>query len=152
MSSNLRIVWPCAVALCFALAGCGPKQQMYPVKGTVRFSGGEPLSRGRVAVDSPDGKKSSWGAIKPDGTFQLGTLSSNDGVPAGTYQVYFLDTMTVPPIDENSGEGGAASSRAADSFVSKPLIHAKYLKKNTSGISFEIPKQLSWEIVVEPPK
>jgi len=33
-----------------------------------------------------------------------------------------------------------------------PRIHAKYLKKNTSGISFEIPKQLNWEIVVEPPK
>jgi len=149
---NLPVATVCASLLCIGLAGCGAKQQMHPVKGTVKFSSGEPMPKGRVVVDSADGKKTSWGTIKPDGTFQMGTLTSNDGVPPGTYQVYFLDIMTDPPVDESSREGGFASSKAAAAFVSKPLINSKYLKKDKSGISFEVPKQLTWDIVVEPPK
>jgi hypothetical protein len=125
---------------------------MYPVKGTVRFAGGEPLAMGKVVVDSPDGKRSSWGLIKGDGTFQMGTMASTDGVPAGTYQIYFRETMTQPPVDESSAPGGTADAKPAAPFVPQQLIHPRFLKKDTSGISFEVPKQLNWEIVVEPPK
>jgi len=142
----------CVAVACCLLAGCGPTVRMHPVKGTVRFAGGEPLSKGKVVVDSPDGKRSSWGALRADGSFVMGTLTSSDGLPAGTYQVYFHDVMTEPPVDESSAPGGMAGSKPTVAFVPKPLVHAKFLKKETAGISFEVPKQLDWEITVEPPK
>jgi len=151
-SWKLPAVWMCAVAMCCLPTGCGSKDRMYPVKGAVRFASGEPLTMGKVVVDSLDGKRSSWGLIKADGTFQMGTMASSDGVPAGTYQVYFRETTTQPPIDESSAPGGTAGSRPAAPFVPQQLIHTRYLKKDTSKISFEVPKQLTWEIVVEPPK
>ena len=125
---------------------------MHPVKGMVRFASGEPLTKGKVAVDLPDGKRSSWGSIGGDGSFQMGTLTSTDGVPAGKYTVYFLGTMTEPPVDESSAPGGMAGAKPAAPFVPQQLIHPRFLKKDTSGISFEVPKQLTWDIVVEPPK
>jgi len=151
-SWKLPAVSVCAVALCCLPAGCNSKDRMYPVKGTVRFASGEPLTMGKVVVDNPDGKRSSWGAIKGDGTFQMGTMASTDGVPAGTYQVYFRETTTQPPVDESSAPGGTAGSGPAAPFVPQQLIHPKFLKENTSGISFEVPKQRVWDIVVEPPK
>lgn len=149
---NMPVAWACVAILCCLPAGCSPKERMHPVKGTVRFAGGAPLTQGRVAVDLPDGKRSSWGSIRADGSFQLGTLTSNDGVPAGKYTVYFLGTTTEPPVDESSAPGGTAGAKPAAPFVPQQLIHPRFLKKDTSGISFEVPKQLTWDIVVEPPK
>jgi len=116
----------------------------------VRFADGEPLQKGRVVVDSPDRKTSSWGMIMPDGTFVMGTRTSKDGVPAGSYRVFIINAMSdlSPELMVDSVE----ASRARESFRSKPLIHGRYSNKETSGISFDVPKQLRWDIIVEPPK
>jgi len=131
------VVGSVAFAVLIPLAGCG--NSIHPVRGTVHFPDGTPLSHGRVVIESDDGKTGSWGIIHEDGTFEMGTLTPNDGVPAGTYHVYLTNATTPPP---------AALSAT---FIPKPLVHAKYASKETSGITFEVPKQTTWDIVVEKP-
>ncbi|WP_439623458.1 hypothetical protein [Gemmata sp.] len=126
-----------ACALLVAPAGCS--RAVHPVKGTVRFKDGTPLTVGRVVVDSDDGKSGSWGAIRPDGTFEMGTLAPNDGVPAGTYRVYLTNTTTPPPADLSAP------------FTPKPLVNTRFNDKETSGVAFEVPRETTWEIVVEKP-
>lgn len=128
------------LALVVALvAATGCARSVYPVKGTVRFKDGTPLTVGRVVVDADDGKSGSWGAIRPDGSFDMGTLAPDDGVPAGTYRVYLTNTTTPPPAD------------LSVPFTPKPLVHTRFNNKDTSGITFEVPKDATWDIVVEKP-
>jgi len=133
----LRIFRLLACSLAVAVAGCGTS--MYPVKGRVHFADGTPLTQGRVIVESEDGKTGSWGIIHEDGTFEMGTLTSNDGVPAGTYRVLLSNATTQPPPGMTVP------------FVPKPLVHVKYANKDTSGITFEVPAQTTWDITVEKP-
>ena len=72
------------------------------------------------------------------------------GLSSEAAQAHPKGTINVPGPCLPKPRGSGQSPSPHRHFY--PLIHAKYLKKNTSGISFEIPKQLSWEIVVEPPK
>jgi len=131
------VVGSVALAVLIPVAGCG--SSIHPVRGTVHFPDGSPLSYGRVVIESDDGKTGSWGITHEDGTFEMGTLTPNDGVPAGTYRVYLTNTTTPPPAD------------LSVAFTPKPLVHAKYASKDTSGIVFEVPKQTTWDIVVEKP-
>lgn len=137
MALPLRPGLGAAVAVLVAAAGCA--RPVHPVKGTVRFKDGTPLAVGRVVVDSDDGKSGSWGAIRPDGSFVMGTLAPDDGVPAGTYRVYLTNTTTPPPADLSAP------------FTPRPLVHARFNNKDTSGITFEVPKETTWVIVVEKP-
>ncbi|MCE9563059.1 MAG: hypothetical protein K8U57_13535 [Planctomycetes bacterium] len=124
-------------SLLVLVTGCG--RAMYPVKGSVHFADGTPLTVGRVVIESDDGKTGSWGAIHPDGTFEMGTLTPNDGVPAGTYRIILTNTTTPPPADLSTP------------YTPKQLIHAKFANKDTSGITFEVPAQTTWDITVEKP-
>jgi hypothetical protein len=131
--------WPlwCLAAACLALAGC--KARLHPVKGRVHFPNGDPLPVGRVVLAWADGKTASWGLVRPDGTFQMGTHRTDDGVPPGTHRVYIENAETSPP----PGHAGP--------FMPQPLIHARFTKPESSGLSFEVPRQTEWDIVVEKP-
>ncbi|MFO0825583.1 MAG: hypothetical protein U0792_21085 [Gemmataceae bacterium] len=120
-----------------SLVGCA--KPMHPVKGFVHFKDGAPLKAGRVVIDFEDGKTGAWGAIREDGTFEMGTLTPNDGVPPGTYKVYLTSTIEPPPASLGPG------------YVPKELIHKKFADKETSGIVFQVPQQTTWDIVVEKP-
>ncbi|MBA4189661.1 MAG: hypothetical protein C0467_16880 [Planctomycetaceae bacterium] len=137
MLHSFRLAVGLLVCSLIAVSGCA--QSMHPVQGTVRFADGTPLKVGRIVIDSPDGKTGSWGAIREDGSFEMGTLTPNDGVPAGTYQVYLTNTTTPPPADLSTP------------FTPRPLVHVKFNSKETSGITFEVPRQTTWDIVVEKP-
>ncbi|UUO05357.1 hypothetical protein M4951_18485 [Blastopirellula sp. J2-11] len=133
------------VALASFLAcavGCGD-DSMHPVQGHIHFVDGSPLKTGRVVLDGGDTNTSSWGLIHPDGSFQVGTLDVDDGVPAGVYRVYIENAMSLPP--DNWGDRD---------FTPKLLIHPKFMDPEQSGLSIEVPaKSTSWEIIVEkPPK
>ncbi len=133
MLSLLRIV---VFSGAIALTGCA--QSTFPVKGRVHYPDGSPVTHGRVVVEST-GPAGSWGSIRPDGTFELGTFSANDGVPPGTYRVFLMSTETFPPPGDTSN------------FVPKPLVDKKYASAETSGLSFEVPKTVEWDITVEKP-
>jgi len=138
----MRMRKACALVLVTAalLSGAGCGKSVYPVRGTVRFKDGTPLKVGRVIADSGDPQVGSWGYIREDGTFELGTFSHNDGVPPGTYRVWIENAVTSPP------PGGDPTT-----FVSRPLIHSRFTDKESSGLTFEVPKETVWEIVVEKP-
>jgi hypothetical protein len=131
--------WPvwCLAGLWLALVGCG--NNLYPVKGRVHFADGSPLPVGRVVIDSGSATTGSWGLVQPDGTFQIGTHTTNDGVPAGTHRVYIENATTYPP----PGHSGP--------FTPKPLIHPRFTNPKRSGLTFEVPRQTDWDIVVERP-
>lgn len=134
MNSILRaMAWLVVAASC----GCA-EQTIFPVRGTVKFADGTPLTAGRVSLDTGDSLTGSWGAIHPDGSFVMGTKTPRDGVPAGTFRVY---------ID------GAIQQPSGDQVLldPKPLIHERFTRPETSGLSFSVPEQTTWDIVVEKP-
>jgi hypothetical protein len=134
------LAWSVSVGM-LALAGCG-RRDLHPVSGTVRFPDGSPLTTGRVVLDyGPQAYRGGWGYIKPDGTFTIGSLTQTDGVRAGTVRV------AITLASKADGEPGT------DGIITKlkPLIHARFAHPDTSGLSFEIPRQTKWEIVVERP-
>jgi hypothetical protein len=127
----------CLAGLCLGLPGCGAK--LHPVKGRVHFPDGSPLTLGRVVIDQGNAATGSWGLIKPDGTFEMGTHTTSDGVPPGTHRVYIENAVTFPP----PGHRGP--------FTPKPLIHVRFTDPKRSGLTFEVPRQTVWDIVVEKP-
>jgi hypothetical protein len=77
--------------------GTGP----YPVRGTLLLENGQPateLAGGLVTFSSAEMKKSSIGTIRPDGTFELSTVSQGDGAIPGTYEV----SVSGPTNEERS--------------------------------------------------
>lgn len=124
-----------------ALTGCG-RRDLHPVSGTVRFPDGSPLTTGRVVVDyGLNSKHGGWGYIKPDGSFTLGSLTQTDGVRAGKVRVAI--TFAYAATDEARADAGPTAL--------KPLVHPRFESPETSGLTFEIPRQKTWEIVVERP-
>ncbi len=128
-------VWGIAAILLIAV-GCG-RSDMHRVSGRVHFPDGAPLGEGRVVVEYDGANKGgAWGRIKKNGSFTIGTLSENDGMKAGTYRVTIRDAFEQP-------------TRAGE--AAKPLVHPRFLDPAKSGLSFEVPKQTKWDIVVEKP-
>lgn len=121
------------------LAGCG-RRDLHQVEGVVRFADGQPLTAGRVVLDyGPQAVHGGWGYVRSDGTFTLGSLSENDGVRAGTVRVAVLNAVAVE------------TGRDPSIVKTKPLVHSRFESPATSGLAFEIPRQTTWEIVVERP-
>ena len=117
-------------------AGCRPSNRHYVV-GTVRYPDGSPVPEGRLLVDYGPGAKRQAGAlIRSDGSFRIGEINDGDGMPAGTFKV------GVSAFTEMAKDGQVWEVSLCD---------RKYSNPQTSGLVFEVPKQLRWEIVVEKP-
>ena len=85
-----------AAALCCALlagvVGCQSSEiELHPVKGTVTFDGKPPEGATVTLRPVADSKAPvdlfPTGAVKADGSFELGTYAPGDGAPAGAYKV-----------------------------------------------------------------
>jgi len=105
------------------LVGCGGG---IGVGGKVVFSDdGSPLTVGTVYFETDS--HSARGDLKPDGTFTIGSLTENDGVPAaGTYRVYIVGAQK--PTGQQDGIDE----------VYEPLIDSKYTSSRTSGITIDV--------------
>lgn len=123
------------VVAAFYLSACG-RSGLHTVRGRVSFADGVPVPTGRIVVSYGDGK-ASWGSIKPDGSFAVGTLKQSDGMRPGTYRVAVKDAYVE---EEKNGEK-----------VSVPLVHKRFADPATSGLEFTVPDKTVWEIVVEKP-
>lgn len=158
-STRLRL-YLVFIPLACVTCGCGGP---YAAEGTVRFSDGAPLPGGRVVVDwGPDSKVGSWGLIHPDGSFVIGTNEADDGLPLGTYRVYLMNVLSELPreyVAPRGGPGGGASlpdrlnplPNESGSTGPPPLVDPKYMSPETSGLTFEVKKASTWEIVIERP-
>jgi hypothetical protein len=124
----------CAFAV-IVIAGCG-KSDLHRVSGRVHFPDGAPLTKGRVVVEQSGRPGQAWGRIRADGSFTIGTKTEKDGMLAGGCRVAIKDTEVAP---ENP----------SDRIVK--LVDSRFESPATSGLSFEVPKQVTWDIEVEKP-
>src|SRR5581483_5964374 len=115
---TLRLAAP---VLLVALAGCAGK---YPVRGTVTYDDGTPVTKGLVVFERTAGGPpvTARGQIQPDGHYELSTDKPGDGVPPGKYRVLLnpLDLSDVP-----------------DEQKVMPF-DLKFLKFETSGLEYEV--------------
>lgn len=79
-----------ASLLCVCLLGCGKSHPpVAKVMGTVTYEG-KPAIGGRVLFLPDGGGKQGLGSIQPDGTFELGTFSTNDGALVGKHHAMLV--------------------------------------------------------------
>lgn len=117
------------------LTGCSPNVKQ---SGRVTFSDdGSPLNRGIVCFENDS--MMARGTIQPDGSFQITSVKKGDGLPPGTYNVYFTG------LDDTVGEG--------ENSKTVWLLDPKYFDADQSGISVTINKGDSpLEIKVDRPQ
>jgi len=166
-----------AIALLFLAAGCGgaPTVKLYKVKGKLTLKG-QPVGSATVTLHPKDRATAKYlaatGMTRDDGTFDLGTKISGDGVMAGDYVITVTKrsqqsapaaspgglTMGGPPGAAGPGAGGGGdeymkrmiNSGAKQDDASSSELPAIYAKPDTTDkfvtISdsgpFEIPLDL----------
>ena len=116
--------------------------------GKVTFPDGTPLTTGSVVFESE--KLSATGKIQEDGTFQLGTVKENDGLPKGTYRVCVVGAVTYGPAPQMSDNPYAPRP----TIVLPPsilLIDRKYASVETSDLTCNVTKSMTYDITVEKP-
>ena len=102
--------------------GCSKNLQ---ITGKVTYSDdGTPLDAGMIIFE--DGNMASRSDIGTDGTFKLSSMTQNDGIPPGTYKVYFSGAL-------KAEEGG---------MLPRPvyLLAPKYNNPDTTDITITIDK------------
>ncbi len=101
-----------ASLLCICILGCG---QSHPpvaeVKGTVTYQG-KPAISGRVLFLPDGGGKQGLGTIRPDGSFELGTFSADDGALVGKHHA-----MLVRVAFDPSGKDELSFRRAEQQWI-----------------------------------
>lgn len=145
-----KFFFPMLTVSLILLIGCSNQVR---VSGKVTFDDGSPVTAGKVIFEN-DAFFQAVGQIKPDGTYRLGSYDLADGVPRGNYKVYITGAV--------SAEERSVSTRAqtgeksmGKSSVSMPvftkLIHSKYEKPETSGLTCDVKKSTIYDIKVERP-
>jgi hypothetical protein len=116
-------VWG-TLALALLSAGCG-SSTIVPARGKVVFPDGTPLKGGMVTTQPVGGpsKVSARGQIRPDGTFQLGTFTDDDGVEVGEHRV-----LIVPP------EASTVNERNPP----RPTIDRRFRRFESSGLTITV--------------
>jgi hypothetical protein len=121
--------------LLIALCGCGDRVR---VRGHVKFADGSPLTVGEVRFVSE--KMVFSGTLKTDGSYELGSGGSANGIVPGKYEV---------SIEHSGVPGETKPGKLYPEII--PLIAAKYTDYGTSGISCEVKGSTTFDITVEKP-
>ena len=116
-----------AILLVIAIVGCSSSgdRPTAPVKGTVSYKG-KTLTAGTVMF-VPDSGPAATGEIQPDGSYELSTYGTNDGAVLGSHKV------TITALEDM---GGALPEQPK--ALPAPVIPAKYLSQETSGLRVEV--------------
>ena len=147
---NQRILGLVIITVMVCLVGCSRNAK---VSGKVTFPDGSPLTVGKVTFETETFTAS--GTLKEDGSYTIGTLSENDGLPPGVYQVYVAGAMKqggsinmkVPTASSSGGQ--EMSSKAMPMYT--PAVAPKFTKASTSGITCDVKKSMKFDFQVEPP-
>lgn len=119
-----------ALLLC-ALISVGCSENV-SITGKVTFSDDNaPAPNGIICFDS--GANVARGTIKSDGTFKMGTLKEADGLPAGSYKVFFVD------VREETGKAKTSDGSEGEPIYTS-LIDSKYLSPDTSELTAVVNK------------
>jgi len=107
--------------LFLVFAGCGGNVGL---SGKVYFSDDKsPVPLGTVGLEADSGSHIARGDIQPNGTFVVGSLKSNDGLPPGKYR------------------GSVSASKHVGNGIFETLIDPKFGNVATSGITIDITKK-----------
>jgi len=109
------------------------------LKGKIVFSDDKtPVTHGMVNFVSDKGI--ARGTIQENGTYVVGSAKTNDGLPVGTYKIYFTDTEHYEPPAPGSGAGLPKIT---------PLIDKKYSSAETSGLTVEVKRSMTYDIELD---
>ncbi|MDR2642347.1 MAG: hypothetical protein LBC74_06095 [Planctomycetaceae bacterium] len=115
-----QILLSLVFALLF-LAGCN--QGKVQLGGTVTFDDGAPLTIGSVIFSTDT--FSAKGNIDSSGKYVMGSIVTNDGLPAGKYKVYI--------------EGATEESSDTNGELTRSLIDVEYSRYDTTPLICEVP-------------
>ena len=127
----------------FLLVGCSENVK---VTGKVTFEDGSPLTLGRVCFQTET--MFADGPLQNDGTYTLGSLGENTGLPKATYQVFITGATTPPQLGAGKGQLGATQGSYTPGTS---LIHQKFTDRMTSGLTCEVKGRTVFDISVTPP-
>lgn len=134
MIKKLRYIVPLLLLLLvLLLSGCSDKKKL---GGKVTFSDGEPLKAGTVFFSKDDFLARAH--LRPDGTYDVGSLSQKDGLPPGTYKVYI--SGAVEAVDPN------------DPDKLRSLIAPEFASLEKTPLSVTVPGEKVYDIVVKKPE
>jgi hypothetical protein len=112
-----------------AASGCsGGNPKTHPVRGTVRFPDGKPLTHGTVEFELTDAEKpiTATGQIREDGTFVLGTFAPDDGAIAGRHRAVVIADQQIGTGVERPG------------VLPPSALHPRFRDFKTSGLEFTV--------------
>jgi hypothetical protein len=119
------------------LAGCGPSHPpTYPVRGTVAFADGRPVTWGTVEFYSVEQKIAARGQIQSDGSFQLSTFGTGDGAVAGRHLVTVAQAAQIDrPLKHEHAPATSVPPRYANPKSSGLEFTVEARKKNEFKIA-----------------
>lgn len=124
------------LGILLAFSGCGNNVR---VTGKVTFEDGQPLTAGRVCFQTDTFFAD--GAVQEDGSYTIGSVGENSGLPKGTYQVFITGAANIPEMD-------IATGRAT---TPQALIHKKFTDRTTSEWTCDVKGKTVFDITVTPP-
>ena len=142
MKNNVCIVL--SAFCCVAALGCSNN---VPLKGQVVYSdNGEPVTKGLIMFESS--KFMSRGEIQQDGTFVVGSLKGNDGIPPGDYRISIVGAIESREVAPPRGAAAQSGVAAARPMSITPLIDPKYERVSTSGLTLTVDRSTREHTVV----
>jgi len=133
------------VCLVAVLTGCSGNVQ---VKGKVALTDGTPVTRGHVVFES--GTFSASGEIKEDGSYVMGSLKANDGLPPGEYTVYITGATQLGDEITFQTLGGMGEMITSSIPTLTPVIALIYTSASTSPLRCKVERSMKFDINVEP--
>lgn len=116
----LKLLLP--LFLCLLTAGCGDSgPRMYPARGRVMFTDGDPVKLGTVELLSDEHGTTATGKIEQDGTFVLGTLTDSDGAAAGGHRAIVVQVAVFDGTLQHQRDHGAMVDPLYGNYTSSPL-------------------------------
>lgn len=126
----------CLILFMSVLVGCDtndkPVFPVYPVKGTVKYADGKPLTDGWIEFTSMAGEtkgRNSNSKIDKDGNFEMETFARGKGAYAGP-----VTAVISEPASEFDPETGGVKK-------SDVKVLEKYKNYETSGLKYDIEKK-----------
>ena len=129
------------IALCCAtFVGCQSELDLTPVQGRVLFQD-QPLKYGSIMFQPEGNGPLARGTIQPDGTFVLGTESTDDGARPGKCRVRITAFASQKP--------GAQTSSQQELALGDSAIPPKYQSFGTSGVVVDIQPDMELPLIIE---
>ncbi|MDR1964857.1 MAG: carboxypeptidase-like regulatory domain-containing protein [Planctomycetaceae bacterium] len=147
------------VLLCFFIGiiiGCGEPNDpravnLVPGKGILKMNG-NPLSGANIILTPVQGTADQHGAsglTNENGTFQLTTFRSGDGIYPGNYAITVFKTEIVSAPSAEEIAQYELEAKSPPPSEKKAIVPEKYNKIETSGLTLEVPPKGKKDIVIE---